>query len=141
MFREIQLRLSTLSQYFRFGFKMRTPEGPLFGDGGVKSSSDTNMLVHIGRNRRSSNLFFTSYRNGVREALDKKILVAPQLVSVPIHLTVDDEAILTVSVADIVVYNSPIKKEVRAGLVMLAWGDADEFEVVVKKMRLLTTRI
>ena len=41
--------METESAYFRFGFKLMTEQGRLFGDGSLRSQ-DRNLIIHIGRN-------------------------------------------------------------------------------------------
>ena len=42
-------RITTNSAYFRFGFKLLTEDGRLFGDGLI-NSFDENLIIHVGRN-------------------------------------------------------------------------------------------
>lgn len=131
----LECLLGTSSPYFRFGFKLRTNQGRLFGDGSIQSTLDPNVIVHIGRNNRSRDLFFTSYRNGIREAPDKVLCIVPESISVSIVLTIDDMSMLVLSVNDASVYERSVPSELRSSMVMLAWGDHSDFEVKVTNLR------
>jgi hypothetical protein len=122
MLRDLSAVLHTSSPYFRFGFKLRTPGARLFGDGGVKSSLDVNVVVHIGRNKFSRNLFLTSYRSGIREAPDKALFEVPDSLAVPITVAINDLCLLAVTVNEVIVYERPVPPQIRGGIVMLGWA-------------------
>jgi len=132
LLRSLSCNIKTSSQYFRFGFKLRTNRGRLFGDGSIQSSSDANLIVHIGRDKLSRELFFTSYWNGVREGANQVLRPVSDIASARFELSVDDLSMLSIAVDGVAIGPRSIPPEFCESAVMLAWGDHDEFEVQVR---------
>lgn len=129
--RSLSCRIRTGSQYFRFGFKLRTPSSRLFGDGSIQSCADANIVVHIGRDKLTRDLFFTSYWNGIRERPNKLLHAVPDVLSALFSITVDDLWMLSVSIDGGMVYQRSLAPELASSVVMLAWGDHDEYAIDV----------
>jgi hypothetical protein len=123
------------SSFFRFGFKLTALRGRIFGDGNIQSN-DNNILVHIGRNPTSSALFLTRYRNGVRLGLDEAILDYQDCRELPVELTIDNQYSVSLTIENKLVYETFVDREIKAQVVLLAWGDDHEYEIDFKHIRL-----
>lgn len=137
--------MSTRCKYFRFGFKLLANDGKLFGDGSIQSQ-DANLVVHIGRNnwdRRgiaAHDVFLTSYRNGVRENRDKKVLESPKSFTASVVLAVDESGVVRFFVDDRCHYQRAVPVEICHRIVMLGWGDQEDFVVKVSDIAFTTTK-
>jgi len=123
------------SEFYRFGFKLFRTDGKLFGDGSIQSS-DNNLVIHFGKDLLSEELFITSYKNGIREAVDKYLNQKQPSGGTVIELTIDAENFLHFNVNEKEVYKTLINKEIRQEIYMLAWADAHEYEVRVESIEL-----
>jgi hypothetical protein len=123
------------SLFFRFGFKFTALRGRIFGDGNIQSN-DNNILVHIGRDLTSSQIFLTRYRNGVRLALNELILGYEDCRELPIELAIDSQYSVSLKIEDKLVYETFIDREIKAQLLLLAWGDEHDYEINFKHMKL-----
>ena len=99
-------------------------------------SNDNNILVHIGRNPTSSALFLTRYRNGVRLGLDEAILDYQDCRELPVELTIDNQYSVSLTIENKLVYETFVDREIKAQVVLLAWGDDHEYEIDFKHIRL-----
>lgn len=131
-------KLYSDSGYFRFGFKLLTPSGRPFGDASIQSQ-DNNLLLHIGKNFESPELFVTSYYNGVREALDARILDYGKPRDINVGFSVDRSNILTLSIAGKEAYKRHINPAISKRLMVLAWGDEHEYDVWYRDILLTLT--
>jgi len=140
-FRRHPLRLSgtfqSSSPYFRFGFKLTSIRGRIFGDGNIQSN-DNNVLVHIGRNGRNVDpgVFVTSYRNGVRLDSSRTILDYEDCRSLPIELAIDADCNVTLRVEGKEVYETYIDREIKSRCLLLTWGDGNEYDVTFREIEL-----
>jgi hypothetical protein len=123
--------IETTSQYFRFGLKLLAVNGRLFGDGCIQSQ-DANVVVHVGRNKGSRDVFLTSYRNGVRENLDRVLFPSPLHLTASIALVIDAVDRLRFTVNESHCYECMIPRSICCRAAMMAWGDQDEYSVNVK---------
>jgi hypothetical protein len=123
------------SPFFRFGFKLTALRGRIFGDGNIQSN-DNNILVHIGRNLTSSDVFLTRYRNGVRLGLNEAILSYQDCRELPIELAIDNQYSVSLTVEHKLVYETFVDREIKAQVVLLAWGDDHEYEIDFKHVKL-----
>jgi Domain of unknown function (DUF4062) len=124
------------SPFFRFGFKLTALRGRIFGDGTIQSN-DNNILIHIGRNLTSSDVFLTRYRNGVRLGLNEAILDYQDCRELPVELAIDNQYSVSLTVENTRVYETFVDREIKARVVLLAWGDEHEYEIDFKHMTLL----
>jgi hypothetical protein len=123
------------SPYFRFGFKLTALRGRIFGDGNIQSN-DNNILIHIGRSPTSSDVLLTCYRNGVRLGLNEAILDYKDCRELPIELAIDDQYRVSLTVENKLVYETFADREIKARVVLLAWGDDHEYEIDFKHITL-----
>jgi hypothetical protein len=130
--------MATESPYFRFGFKLLTDHGRVFGDGLIQSY-DANMVIHIGRNDfgrprmgiTEHDVFLTTYMNGIAIEDDKILFRADQKLTLPIELLVDETYRVSLSVNGQLVSQRIVPPVVCGRMVILAWGDREEFQVDV----------
>jgi hypothetical protein len=146
------MRLATVScfietdaPYFRFGFKLMTMQGRLFGDAAI-ISQDPNILVHIGRNNwdrtnppiTSHDIFYTWSENGIRRGKDVRLLASDARFAGTIRLTIDAGNIVEFFVNGQSCLKTVVPPEIRRRLVLFAWGDNEEFEVHVRDIQVRT---
>jgi len=136
----IYCHVSTASDYFRFGFKLLAMNGKLFGDGSIQSQ-DTNLVIHIGRNMKSREVFLTTYRNGVRESYDKVLFKTETLFMVAsVSISIDQTNQLLFKVRGRTCYECTVLPEICYRAVMLAWGDHSDYTVDVRNLSLATNK-
>lgn len=123
--------ITTDSPYFRFGFKLLTIGGKVFGDGTIQSQDRANNVVHIGRNHGSRDVFLTTYRNGIREGLDKFLFKSAKRLIAKVLISIDSYEQLVFEVNGNSCYKCPLQPEVSSRMIMMAWGDHDEYLVRV----------
>ena len=123
------------SSYFRFGFKLLTAEGRVFGEGNIQSH-DNNIVVHIGKNVDSDALFLTSYYNGVRQGLNTPILDYDESQELDIVLSVQPDNLCKLSINDQTAYETYVNPDITKRLLMLTWGDEYEYEVHFRNISL-----
>ena len=133
--RRIRCHLKTTSEYYRFGFKLFREDGRLFGDGSIQSM-DNNFVIHVGKNFLSPELFITPYINGVRQRPDEYTKIKPVNDTLVVELLIDEENLLHFGLNDIEVFKLIINKEIRRQIYMLAWGDGNEFQIMVEKIEI-----
>jgi hypothetical protein len=140
--RRCPLRLTGVFQsrspYFRFGFKLTSIRGRIFGDGSIQSN-DNNVLVHIGRNGRNvdSGVFVTSYRNGVRLDSSRPILDYDDCRPLHLELAIDADCNATLDVEGQQIYETYIDREIKSRLLLLAWGDGNEYDIMFREITLI----
>lgn len=138
--------IATTSPYFRFGFKLLTKNGKLFGDGSIQSQQDMNLLVHIGRNNfarpriLANDVFLTSYRNGVPEGRDRKVFESSKKLKLFVALAVDDAGVVQFFLDDVCYYQRAVPLEICQRVVMFGWGDREDFVVKVSDIVFSTTK-
>jgi hypothetical protein len=136
----IYCHISTASDYFRFGFKLLTTRGKLFGDGSIQSQ-DTNLVIHVGRNMKNREVFLTTYRNGVRESYDKVLFKTETLFMVAsVSISIDQSNQLLFKVRGRTCYECTVLPEICYRAVMLAWGDHSDYTVDVSNLTLTTNK-
>jgi|ERR1022692_4746349 hypothetical protein len=126
--------LQSTSPYFRFGFKLTAIRGRIFGDGNIQSN-DNNIFIHIGRDPASSDVFLTCYRNGVRLGPNKVILDYRDCRELPIELAIDDQYKVSLTIDNNPVTETYADREIKARVVLLAWGDDHEYEIDFKNIK------
>jgi hypothetical protein len=126
---------SSSSPYFRFGFRLLTNKGNLFGDGTVQSK-DANLVVHIGKNVHGDPLFLTSYHNGLRQRSNSVLGNYDPLTDIPIEFRVGDDSVCKLIVSGHQVYQLHVSPAISKRLIVLAWGDEHEYEVHFRSIEL-----
>lgn len=135
LIKRIRCQIITTSEYYRFGFKLVTKIGKLFGDGSIQSM-DNNFVIHYGKNFLSNDLFITTYRNGIRQRTDKYVDAKPSNGQVLCELFIDDENIMYLFLNGMEVFKFFINKEIREQVFMLAWADGNEFQMGVENIEI-----
>lgn len=123
------------SPYFRFGFKLTSIRGRVFGDGGIQSN-DNNIVVHLGRDTTGPTVFLTCYRNGVRLEQNQPLLDYQDCRELPIELTVDADYNVTLAVEGHTAYETAIDRWTKSRLLILAWGDEHCYDVTFDAIQL-----
>jgi hypothetical protein len=144
----LMCKITTSSSYFRFGFKLLCTEGRIFGDGCIKSQ-DTNLLVHIGRNNwdrlhlgiTARDIFFSHDVNGQRLDKDKKLFKAEMQFSASLEIKVESGYLFTFVVNDQCCLSRIIPPEICRRIVMLGWGDNDDYVVKVQNLTVTTAHV
>ena len=122
------------SPYIRFGIKLAALRWRIFGDGNIQSN-DNNILVHIGRNPASSDVFLTSHRNRVRLGLNEAILNYQDCRELPIEPAIDNQDSVSLAIENKLVYETFVDREIKARIVFLA-SDDHEYEIDFKQFKL-----
>lgn len=123
------------SIYFRFGFKLLLISERPFGDASIQSEG-SNIVVHIGKNVRSSDLFVTSYYNGIRRAPDKTICKYQGNRTLAVKFSVNDQNVAVLSMEGQIVFESYVSADIKHRLLMMAWGDEHEFTISFRNITL-----
>jgi len=157
-FREINLKgeclrclgctIVTSSPYFRFGFKLLAWGVRIFGDAAIKSQ-ESNLIVHIGRNNwdrpklamSANDIFFTYSVNGIGTENDKRLFTAEPQLTASLALNIDNGYAASFFVNGTCCLTRIIAPEMCRRVVMLAWGDNEEYEVEVRDLSLTTAHV
>jgi hypothetical protein len=133
--------LDSPSPYFRFGFKLLTPEGRRFGDGAIQSYQDNNLLVHLGKNEALPHLFLTTYYNGVRQALDRPLVRYEPHREITVSVGVMADGLFRLFLDSEEMHRAQVSPALTKRLMLIAWGDEHEYELDFRNIDLqLTTR-
>lgn len=142
----LRCRIRTDSPYFRFGFKLLTEDGRIFGDGLI-NSFDENLVVHIGRNDfnrdrlkiDAGDLFSTAYMNGIGIEDDRFLFTSSGALSLQVELIVDRDYYAIFLVNGEECYRRNVPPTVCHRIAMYAWGDREEFRIDVTDLTLEPT--
>jgi hypothetical protein len=134
----LRCQITTESPYFRFGLKLLSDRGRVFGDGLIQSY-DPNMVIHIGRNDwdrprmgiTAQDIFLTTYMNGIAIEDDTFLFRAEQRLTLPIELLVDETYRASLGVNGQLVSQRIVPPAICGRVSVLAWGDREEFRVDV----------
>jgi hypothetical protein len=138
--------IETSSPYFRFGFKLLTNEGEVFGDSVIKSQEAANMLIHIGRNNfarpeiSTEDIFLTIYRNGIAANRDQKLFTSNSRLQATVSLSVEGGSAVSFSVNGNCCCRGAVPPAACRRVVMLGWGDREEYEIRVTEIQVTTLR-
>lgn len=122
-FKKFFCEVHTLSPYYRFGVKLFSSDGKLFGDASIQSQIGTNILIHIAKNFESDQLFVASYKNGVRLLKNQYIDVHSNGQDYTYELNIDDDGFLSFYINEVLINKILIKEEIRQRACMYVWGD------------------
>jgi len=126
--------MTSSSPYFRFGFKLTRENGRIFGDAAIQSD-DPNLIVHVGRNYwdrpgiTKRDLFVSSYANGRRLDLDRKVKRITKTATAKIELVVGRGFETQLLVDGVSCFRHVIPPEVCSRVAIMAWGDQDDCSV------------
>ncbi|MET2829778.1 hypothetical protein [Mesorhizobium shangrilense] len=135
--------ISTESPYFRFGFKLLTEDGRLFGDALI-ISFDENLVVHIGRNNwhrhhlgiAADDIFIVAYMNGIAIEDDRFLFKSTGRLVLPVELMIDRAYCAILSIAGKECFRRIVPPALCHRVAMYAWGDREEFLVEVTDIAL-----
>jgi hypothetical protein len=132
--RKISCRFKTASPYFRFGYKLTTSNGKLFGDTIIKTR-DKNIIIHVGKNLNSKDLFLTIQDSGVRGLPDEPLFEFQENEWIYLDLEISSDNVLSFYVQHELRYNSEIAEEIKRRLFMIAWGDNHDYKILVNDIK------
>lgn len=133
--KRIKCQVISDSQYYRFGFKLFKIDGKLFGDGSIQSQ-DNNLVLHLGKNYLSDELFITTYSNGILDQRDKYVNINAVGEVLTIELFIDTENFLYFHLNGNEMFKKIINKEILGQIYLLAWGDGNEYQVNVENIEI-----
>jgi hypothetical protein len=125
------------SSYMRFGFKLLDKNAHTFGVGGILTN-ENNGLFHIGKEINDNKIHMTCYKNGI---IDGTGIFCGNYSSgeiIKLELKIDNGNNLDFFVNSKKLYRSVIKTEYRERLVLMAWGDGNEYEMIIKDIEITT---
>jgi len=134
LLKKLTCSVQTSSVYYRFGFKFLRNNGKVFGDGSIQSL-DNNYVLHLGKNFTSNELFLTTYNNGIRQRPDRFLNILPKENQYFVEVLFDDEGFLYFIVNNQHIHKILINKEIRKNVYMMAWGDGNEFELLIDSIQ------
>jgi hypothetical protein len=132
----LQGNFQSESSYFRFGFKLLTMAAPAIGDTTIQSSQYDNLVLHIGKNTRRDEVFFTIYRGALRVGPDQRFLNYRDHREIPIEISVSQDDVCRLIVDNVKLYEKQISHDIKGRLLLVAWGDEHEYEVHFRNIRL-----
>lgn len=147
--RSLSCKIVTESPYFRFGFKLLGFSSPrIFGDGSLKSQ-DSNLLYHIGRNNwdrpnlgiTAHDIFLSFDVNGLRLEKDRKLFRGERLLTASLELRIDSGYVASLSANGVCCISRVVPPEICRRVVMLAWGDNDDYVVQVHDLSVTTAHV
>jgi DNA-binding winged helix-turn-helix (wHTH) protein len=142
----LRCRFSTNSEYFRFGFKLLCKSIPVFTHTWSIQSDDESLIVHVGRNYwdrpgiTKRDLFIHTDVNGRRLDADRRLQRTVKAMTAQIELTIDNAYFARLLVDGVLQFSQAVPAEICDRVVILAWGDDDEYRVDVTEMSLKTIR-
>ncbi len=135
----VKCLLDLKSDYLRFGFKLLDENAAIFG---VKQilTKENNGLFHIGKEVKDEKMYITCYKNGIGDT--NGIYAGNYILGQPIklELKIDHSNILEFFVDGILYYSTGIKTEYRERLVLMAWGDGNEYEIDVNDIEVASKK-
>lgn len=131
----------TNSPYYRFGAKLFSIDGKLFGDASIQSQTGLNILVHVAKNFESEQLFVASYRNGVRLYKNKDLDVFSNGEPYTYELNIDSSGFLFFYINGQEIYKILTRQEVRQRVCLYVWGDGFDPDpaLTIKNIQIETT--
>jgi len=139
LFEGFHCRLHIESDYIRFGFKLLGHGMDLFGnEKNVKD--DSSHLLHIGKEKDGSTI--TGYHYQGSKVVDHRPHLMQWNQSSPIdfEMHLSESGTLCFKVQQIIVCNFPILPKYRQRLVMMAWGDGNNYKMTVNEIEVQTSK-
>lgn len=137
----VRCTICTESPYFRFGFKLFTEEGRVFGDASIRSF-DANLIVHVGRNNwnrpklgiSEHDLFYTASMSGNHlEDNDRALFRTDPRLTTHVELAVDRSYCVSASVDGTKFFSRVVPPAICRRVAVYGWGDREEFEIDVSE--------
>jgi hypothetical protein len=127
---------SSRAPYFRFGFKLMNARDKIFSPGSIQTEKD-NIVVHLGKNSQSNDLFLTVYRNGLRAGQNKVLRKYTRDTELQLKLELTKNGIIKLWVEDELSHEASFEMKGPAQLVILAWGDEHRFECRLRRATII----
>jgi hypothetical protein len=125
------------TNYLRFGFKILDKYAHTFGTNGILNN-ENNGLFHIGNGKGEDKLYITCYKNGIKDGSDIFCGSFSSGTSIKLDLKINNNNNLEFNVNGQKYYQALIKTEYRERLILMAWGDGNEYEMIVKDIEVMT---
>lgn len=125
------------SSYLRFGFKLLDRNAHTFGVGGILTN-ENNGLFHIGKAINDNKIYTTCYKNGVSDGTGNFLGNYSSGDIIKLELKIDNRNKLVFFVNGKKAHQTIIKTEYRERLVLMAWGDGNEYEMIIKEIEVTT---
>ncbi len=119
------------TNYLRFGFKLLDKNAHTFGTNGILTN-ENNGLFHIGNGNGGDKLYITCYKNGFQDGSEIFSGNFSSGDTIKLELKIDNSNNLEFYVNGQKYYQTVIKTEYRERLVLMAWGDGNEYDMIVK---------
>lgn len=126
----IKCSIVVKTNYLRFGFKLLDKNAHTFGTNGILTT-ENNGLFHIGNRSGGNELYTTCYKNGVQDGTDIFSGNFSSSDTIKLELKIDSGNNLEFFINGQKYYQTVIKTEYRERLVLMAWGDGNEYEMTV----------
>ncbi len=125
------------SSYLRFGFKLLDKSASILGTNGILTA-ENNGLFHIQKASNSNRILTTSYKNGIQDGTD--IYSGDYIADTPIkvELRISPKNFLEFLVNEQSYYQTYVKTEYRERLILMAWGDGNEYEMEITNIQVST---
>lgn len=117
---------STDSPYFRHGFKLSDAKESVLSTGSVQTTGK-NLLIHLGRNGKGGNWFFTLYRHGLRIGQNKSIKESKGKSSAACELTLLHDGRIEFRVDERLLHEEFMPVGGTPKVSLMAWGDEHEY--------------
>lgn len=118
---------STLSKYFRFGFKIMDVRDKLFSPGSIQTDGRS-VVIHLGKDVHDNNLFIAAYNNAMRMGQNRIVMPYAQGSKIPVSMEVRKDGIIRLKVDGKIEFETLFQIDNASQLVILAWGDEHYFE-------------
>ncbi len=131
--------LRSASPHYRFGFKLKEVREPNFGPGNVQTAGQ-NLLVHIGKNTTSDDLFVTLYKGGIRLGPDVVFDNVSPGTPIELELQWSSDGLVTLAANDRVLVQTFFSIIGIPQLIILSWGDEHHYECNLSHTKLVVGR-
>lgn len=133
----VNCKINLKSNYLRFGFKLLDRNASVFSSVGLVNTNENNGLFHISKEIGDYKLFSCVYKDGVLEANPQFAVYHVQDELIKLELKIEQNNELVLKINDVKCYQSTIKTQYRERLILMAWGDGNNYELEVSDIDVL----
>lgn len=134
---DIRLDLYSKKEYIRFGFKLLDKKASIFGKNGILHF-DNNFLIHIGKQVNDNKICYTAYKNGGNIIKSEYAVDYNNNTAIKIGLSIDRNNKLIFKINNTIFYTTTINPLLRERLILMAWGDRNEYEMKIDNIKIQT---
>lgn len=135
LLQSVSCSVSLLSDYLRFGFKLMNNNAAIFGESNILSD-DNNVLLHIGKGINEHKIGATFYKGSKVDSNVVFVEEYKQSEEIKVKIEIDRTNELQFFVNDKVIYKTQIDYELRERLCLMAWGDSNEYKLIIKDIEI-----